>query len=95
MAKRAKRKTTKRTSKKSKKAAVTKSVTVNRKAHWAAYKELQQRVNKQWSKLRANVARKAKPQVIVRDRNHLLLLLGECNYMARECMKLEKRRQRR
>ena len=71
-----------------------KSVAANRKAHWTAYKELQSRVDKQWAKLRANVARKAKSQILVRDRNHLLLLLGECNYMARECMKLQKRRSR-
>ena len=61
---------------------------MNKQAHWAAYRELQKRVDKAWDKLQADVQRKASPDILVRNKNELLLLLGECNYMARECMQL-------
>lgn len=57
----------------------------NQENHWNAYKQLQKRVDKAWVKLRSDVRRHANPQILIRDRNQLLLLLGECNYMAREC----------
>jgi hypothetical protein len=38
------------------------------------------------------VRRKAPPQIILEDRDNLLLLLGECNYMARECVRISNRR---
>lgn len=62
------------------------SMAANHKAHWKAYIELQKRVDKAWEKLQADVRRKAPPSVLIRNKNELLLLLGECNYMARECM---------
>lgn len=61
----------------------------NKKAQWMAYRELQQKVDQAWENLRANVKRKAAPETIIKYRNALALLLGECNYMTRECMSLE------
>lgn len=60
----------------------------NRKALWQAYKGLQKRADQAWEKFRNDVKRKAKSDILIQDQNHLLLLLGECNYMARECMRL-------
>lgn len=45
------------------------------------------RAKKAWAKLRSDIKRHANPQTIMRDHNNLLLLLGECNYMTRECMR--------
>jgi hypothetical protein len=93
MARRAKRKTKRTHSRKKRKAAGSKkSLAVNKKAHWAAYKELQKRVDKAWSKLKSAVKKKANAKVLIREKNHLLLLLGECNFMARECMRCGKKR---
>ncbi|HSX25467.1 MAG TPA: hypothetical protein VLE89_00480 [Chlamydiales bacterium] len=63
----------------------------NRKTHWKAYKALQMKVDKAWSKLKTDVKRKVKTQTLIRDKNNLLLLLGECNYMARECARIVSR----
>jgi hypothetical protein len=60
----------------------------NRRAQWDVYRDLQKRADQAWSKLCSDVKRKADPQVILEDRNNLLLLLGECNYMAGECMRM-------
>ena len=49
-----------------------------------AYEELHEQVDRAWSKLKKDVARKAPQEVIMRDRNELALLLGECNYMEKE-----------
>ena len=67
------------------------SVAANKKAHWAAYKALQRKVDQAWNKLRLNVKKKAPASTIAKDRNRLMLLLGECNYMARECAQAAKR----
>ncbi len=75
---------------KRKKIAV-KTVEFNRKAQWKAYRELQMRADKAWDKFRADVRKNAKSDILIRDHNHLLLLLGECNYMARECMRIANR----
>src|SRR3990167_6062850 len=82
-----KRKGSKSGIKKKKMETRAKSVAANRKAHWTAYKHFQKRVDQAWAKLRTDVKRKVKPQLLIRDKNQLLLLLGECNYMARECMR--------
>lgn len=66
----------------------------NRKAQWCVYEDLQKKARKAWTKLRADVRRKAPPEVLVRDRDDLLLLLGECNYLAGECMRMESMRRR-
>ena len=77
------------------KSASKKSIALNKKAHWEAYRELQKRVDKAWTKLKADVKKKARPQILIRDKNHLLLLLGECNYMARECMRMASKAKKR
>ena len=56
----------------------------NKAVQWAAFKALQRRVDHAWTKLKSDVKRKAGAKTILRDRNQLLLLLGECNYMTRE-----------
>ncbi len=91
------RKTSKKTvrRKKGSKSPVAMSMEKNRKAHWEAYKHLQKRCDQAWAKLKADTKRKAAPEVIIRGKNHLLLLLGECDYMARECMRMAARRQKR
>ena len=60
----------------------------NRKALWKAYKELQMRADTAWEKFRNDVRKNARSDILIKDHNHLLLLLGECNYMARECMRI-------
>lgn len=94
----AKKKTAKRVVRKKKTTAKSserrKAVSTNQKAQWMAYKELQAQVDKAWARLQADVKKKAKPQVLVKDKNELLLLLGECNYMARECMRLAGKKRR-
>lgn len=86
-----KKRTTKRTSvKKTAKKKTTrreKAPLSNQESLWRAYKGLQERIDDAWKKLQIDVKRKAKPEVLTAHKNHLLLLLGECNYMARECMK--------
>jgi hypothetical protein len=74
---------------KRKKAA--KSGTFNHKAHWKAYKELQVNAEKAWRKFHKDVLNHAPSNVIMKDHNNLLLILGECNYMARECSRMERK----
>jgi len=63
------------------------AIAKNKKAHWAVYQELQKKADKAWAKLRHDVKRKAPNHVLLEDRNELLLLLGECHYLAAECMR--------
>ncbi len=72
----------------SKPAAAASTADFNRKAQWKAYQELQIKADEAWEKLRRDVEKNAKSDVLIQDNNHLLLLLGECNYMARECMRI-------
>ena len=62
--------------------------TSNQIAQWVAYKELQDQVEEAWSHLQEAVRKRSSPKVLFRSRNELLLLLGECDYMARECMRI-------
>lgn len=90
------KKTTKKTSshRRTKKRTSAKSadLMMNKRAHWEAYKHLQKRCDQAWNKLKADVKRKAAPEILIKDKNQLLLLLGECNYMASECMRFSKRK---
>jgi len=70
------------------------SLEKNRKAHWKAFRDLQKEASKAWLKLQKDVRRKAAPSLLVQDRNRLALLLGECDYMIRECMDFAMRAQR-
>lgn len=59
----------------------------NRNALWQAYRDLQKRADEAWAKFRNDVHNHAHSEVLIQDNNQLLLLLGECDYMARECMR--------
>jgi hypothetical protein len=80
--------------KKAKKAPIN-PVEFNHRAQWKAYRELQMKADKAWEKFRNDVKKNAKSDILIRDHNHLLLLLGECNYMARECMRIASKRKKR
>jgi hypothetical protein len=60
----------------------------NQAAHWRAYKQLQMRADQAWAKFRSDVAKKANSEIILQDHRHLLLILGECDYMAREYIRM-------
>jgi hypothetical protein len=60
----------------------------NRRALWKAYKDLQKRADAAWDKFRKDVKRSAGSETLIQDHKHLLLILGECDYMARECMRI-------
>ncbi len=60
----------------------------NQAIQWSTYQRLQKQVDQAWNTLQRNVREQAPVQAINRAKNDLLLLLGECNYMARECTRL-------
>ena len=64
----------------------------NRKAQVSVYHDLQKKADKAWGKLRHDVKRKAPAHILLEDRDNLLLLLGECNYLAGECSRMNKSR---
>ena len=68
---------------------------INRNAQWKAYRELQMQADRAWEKFRDDVKKNAKSETLIRDNNQLLLLLGECNYMARECMRIANKGKKR
>lgn len=63
----------------------------NQTAHLAVYQDLQKKTDQAWKKLQMDVKRKAPANILMEDGNHLLLLLGECNYMAGECKRICRR----
>jgi hypothetical protein len=67
----------------------------NKKALWKAYKELQMRADKAWEKFRNDVRKNARSDVLVKDHTQLVLLMAECNYMARECMRMSSKMKKR
>lgn len=66
----------------------------NSKALWKAYRDLHKKAESAWHKLRDDVRKDAGPSVLLKDRNRLLLILGECNYMARECSRMANKKMR-
>ena len=46
-------------------------------------------------RLKANVKRNANAHELTKDKNDLLLLLGECNYMVRECVRNQQKSKKR
>jgi hypothetical protein len=60
----------------------------NNRALWHTYRELQERVDHALEQLRTHFEEGAAPFVLLQDEKHLLLLLGECNYMAHTFMDL-------
>lgn len=75
-------------------AELRKEVKRNEHAQWMAYQDLQMQIERAWDQLRMDVERNANPHDLIRDKNELLLLLGECNYMASECMKVSNKKKR-
>ena len=70
------------------------AISTNRQAQWNVYRILERQITQAWTKLREDVKKGANPQILNRDKNNLLLLLGECNYMARECSRTQNRARR-
>jgi hypothetical protein len=70
------------------KAKRTKTSSPGQKAWVKAYQDLQKQASDAWEKYQSNVKKKAKMNVIAKDHLRLVLLLGECEYMARECMRM-------
>lgn len=62
----------------------TKKKAFNMRAAMKAYYALEKKIDKTWKQLREDVKKRSR-QAIIKGRRDLLLLLGECNYMAREC----------
>ena len=91
----ARRKAKRKPAKRKRKAVSKKSLLANKKSQWTAFRQLRKRVDAAWSKLQSNVKKKASPKVLTRAKNELLLLLGECNYMARETARLAKKAKRK
>ena len=58
-----------------------------RKAHFKTYRELKKKIELAFGRLRRDVEKKAPTSRIVKDRNELLLLLGECNYLTNEYLR--------
>ena len=81
----------KRKSKKSSKTPTAKARAFNKAAYHKAFKSLQSQVDKAWKKFCKDKKRKAGAAVMARIHKELLLLLGECNYFARECMRMSTR----
>ncbi len=88
MAVRARKKKHKRVVRKAKKAPTSASKVANRTALWNTYRDLQKKADAAWKTFHTHVKRKASPSVLLKDHNNLLLLLGECHYMANECARL-------
>ena len=86
------RKTTRKTAAAPRKSR--KAIASNKQSHWVAYQNLEEKIGKAFTTLRSNIRKKASPKTINSNKNELLLLLGECNYMARECMRCEKKTKR-
>lgn len=55
------------------------------------YKDLEKKIDRSWRVLRRSVKKRSR-KAILKGRRELLLLLGECNYMAREYARYLKRR---
>lgn len=67
------------------------NLAANKKAHWTAYQELYAQVQKAWEKFQKD-AEKQSFHSLLEDHKHLLLLMGECNYMLNECIRLRDKR---
>jgi len=63
------------------------SIKKNKDAQWQTYKSLEKKAKTALNKLQADIKKKASPTVIIEDKNALMLLLGECDYMTRQCMR--------
>ncbi len=59
---------------------------ISPETQWDAYQAIEGQIYAAWKNLQQDVARGAPHSVLLEDRNRLMLLLGECNYLAREWM---------
>ena len=71
------------------------SLDANKRALWNTYRELQGRVDRALDKLHMHCQQRAAPSVLLQDKQELLFLLGECNYMARMCASAEAAQKKR
>ncbi|MBI3508400.1 MAG: hypothetical protein HY069_02020 [Chlamydiia bacterium] len=62
-------------------------IEANQKAQWAAFRKLKKQVETTWQKMQRNASSR-KFHELMEDQQNLLLLMGECNYMLQECMRL-------
>ena len=69
--------------------------TIRPQGHWNTYHQLHRQVNQAWNQFQACVENQANPETIAKAKNYLMLLLGECNYMAQQCKQLAARSRRR
>lgn len=67
------------------------SMEYNQDALWNTYRELHMRVDRALEQLRTHFEKRVSPSELQQDEKHLLLLLGECNYMVR-CLKEAERK---
>jgi hypothetical protein len=74
---------------KAKKASAKMTGAFNLKSYWKAFKDLEARADAAWKKFQSSVKNKAPQSEIAKNRSDLLLILGECNYMAQECARLQ------
>ncbi len=79
-----KKKVAKKSRKAVKKKAAPKKLSSGGNPQLKAYKNLEKKLEDALEKLCKDVEKKNK-KAIEKDRNDLMLLLGECSYMAREC----------
>lgn len=68
-----------------------KAAAFNHNAQWKVYRQFEMKVHKALEKFRNDVERNAGPEIISKDQNSLLLLMGECNYMAQEYTRMSGR----
>ena len=61
-----------------------KAINPNARARLKAFRALEDKINTAWAKLKKDVKSK-NVRAVLADREHLKLLLGECNYMANQC----------
>ena len=54
------------------------------------WNKMEKRLDKAFRKLKSDVSKSKNIKIIQKDKNELLLLLGECNYLSRECAQLGK-----
>lgn len=69
--------------------------TIRPQGHWNTYHQLHRQVNQAWNQFQACVENRANPETVAKAKNYLMLLLGECNYMARQCKQLAAQSRRR
>jgi hypothetical protein len=66
------------------------SSTKDKNPAWKAFHSFEKKVNTAWMKLTRDIRKNAPLEVIRRDRDELMFLLGECNYMEWEFSRLKR-----